>query len=163
MTPKEKRAFEMRGMQSQLMLVALHCNDSGYNTFLQQHRADLTDAYEQIKKYFARVNRTSGEAERDSYITQLANAQERSGMRRTDYCVSMRDFVLDALAIQTDHDMEAVLIRSGMNVSRFQVCSGQGSMILEDARVTTRSATRAIPNADPAQLRALMNRFVTGR
>jgi hypothetical protein len=159
MTPREKHAFVMRGMQSQLMVVALHCNDGSYDAFVQQHKADLTDAYEQIRKYFARVNRTSGETERDVYITELANAQERSGLRQTDYCVGMRDFVLDALAIQTDYDMEAVLIRSGMNVSRFQVCSEQGTMSLGDASATTRSNTRAIPNADPAQLRALMNRI----
>jgi hypothetical protein len=53
MTRAEKSAFDMRSMQSQLMIVALKCGDTGYNLFMQQHQVELKDAYAWIGSYFA--------------------------------------------------------------------------------------------------------------
>jgi hypothetical protein len=130
----EKHAFEVRAMQSQLMIIALHCNDAGYNTYVQQYQADLSSAYQQIGRYFARVNGTSGNEERDAYITQLANAQEKVGLRRPDYCVSMHAFAVAALAARSDQEVEDLLIRNGTNVARLQVCADQrGAMFTQPA------------------------------
>lgn len=140
MTHEEKSAFDMRALQSQLMIVVLHCSGGGYNAFMQQHQAELNDAYRTIGSYFARVNRTSGEEERDAYITQLANAQEELGLHRADFCVSMQGFVSRSLAIHSVEEVPVLMMRSGTNLDRLQVCQ-EGRLALPGATHTPSAGT----------------------
>lgn len=151
MTRAEKSAFDMRSMQSQLMIVALKCGDTGYNLFMQQHQAELKDAYAWIGSYFARVNHTSGEDERDSFITELANAQEQAGLQRGPaFCSSMRTFVSDSLAMREADEVPALMARNGTNTNRSQLCP--------DEIMGTPSA----PPPTRARLNALLDRIKAG-
>jgi hypothetical protein len=79
--PAERTAFEVRALQSQLMVAALTCNrDNDYNAFVRKFQGELGASYRTIQTHF---RRSGGNHQRalDSYITQLANEQSQEGVR----------------------------------------------------------------------------------
>lgn len=102
----EKKAFNVRALQSELMIVALMCErQAEYNIFVQRHQRELTDAYEQITLHFARIHGSDGQQERDEFITELANTQSQDGMRRREFCSDARTLVTESLYLRDAAEM----------------------------------------------------------
>jgi hypothetical protein len=103
----EKAAFDMRVLQSELMIAALQCGQHAqYNRFMQLHQTELSSAYDQIGAYFARFFGAEGEEQRDSYITDLANAQAQDQMQHgPDFCVHVSPIVNASLTLATSGDI----------------------------------------------------------
>ena len=84
----ERTAFEVRALQSQLMVAALACNrEEDYNAFVRKFQGDVTSSYRQIEGHFRRTSARTGQRDLDGYITQLANEQSQDGIRAgSHYC-----------------------------------------------------------------------------
>lgn len=80
--PAERAAFEVRALQSQLMVAALTCNrDNDYNAFVRKFQADLGASYRTIQGHFRRTAGGGHQRAMDGFITQLANEQSQEGVR----------------------------------------------------------------------------------
>ena len=80
--PAERTAFEVRALQSQLMVAALSCGrDADYNAFVRKFQGDLAASYRGIQGHFRRTAGNAHQRELDGFITQLANAHSQDGIR----------------------------------------------------------------------------------
>jgi hypothetical protein len=89
--PAERAAFDVRALQSQLMVAALSCNqDAAYNAFVRKFQGELTGAYRGVQGHFRRTAGGAHQRELDSFITQMANAQSQDQIRSgSQYCPMM--------------------------------------------------------------------------
>lgn len=79
----ERTAFDVRALQSQLMVVALQCGRDGeYNAFVRRFQGDLASSYRAIEGHFRRTSGGAARRETDGFITQLANAHSQDGIRQ---------------------------------------------------------------------------------
>ncbi|MHB0704631.1 hypothetical protein ACX4MT_21535 [Roseomonas mucosa] len=99
--PSEKTAFDVRALQSQLMVVALTCkHEDVYNEFVKRYNPQLHGAYKTID---ASYRRAGGQKALDSYITSLANVQSQEGIRMgSRFCQNSADLIKTALEAPND-------------------------------------------------------------
>jgi hypothetical protein len=112
----ERTAFDIRALQSQLMVAALACNrDNDYNSFVRKFQGDLTASYRGIETHFRRTAGRAHQRELDGFITQLANAQSQDGIRAgSHYCPLVTP--LFQLALNARSAEELALISTDRNV-----------------------------------------------
>lgn len=80
--PAERVAFDVRALQSKLMVTALSCNrDADYNAFVRKFQGELAASYRGIQGHFRRTAGNAHQRELDGFITQLANAHSQDGIR----------------------------------------------------------------------------------
>lgn len=80
--PAERTAFEVRALQSKLMVTALACGrDADYNAFVRKFQGELAASYRGIQGHFRRTAGNAHQRELDGFITQLANAHSQDGIR----------------------------------------------------------------------------------
>jgi hypothetical protein len=86
--PAERTAFDVRALQSKLMVAALSCSqDAAYNAFVRKFQGELTGAYRGVQGHFRRTAGAAHQRELDSFITQMANAQSQDQIRSgSQYC-----------------------------------------------------------------------------
>lgn len=81
MQPAEKTAFDVRALQSQLMVVALACQQQDdYNAFVRRHMSELGAAHQGLVTYHRRAHGAQHQRQLDTYITNLANSQMQAGI-----------------------------------------------------------------------------------
>lgn len=99
--PTEKAAFDVRALQSQMMVVALTCkHEDVYNEFVKRYNTQLHGAYKTID---ASYRRAGGQKALDSYITSLANVQSQEGIRMgSRFCQNSADLIKTALEAPND-------------------------------------------------------------
>lgn len=88
-TVAEKQAFDMRAMQSDLMVAALSCNKRDvYNRFMTSYGVSLKDNSRTLRGYFQRVSAGNVESQMNKFVTQLANTSSEYSldMQRSEYC-----------------------------------------------------------------------------
>lgn len=79
---REKAAFDLRALQTHLMVGALSCGmHDRYNAFVTRFQSDLAGAHRHLTGYFNRVHGRSAQRSLNEYITALANAQSQEGIR----------------------------------------------------------------------------------
>jgi hypothetical protein len=102
MQAAERTAFDVRALQSQLMIAALTCGQQDdYNTFIQRHQRALSGAHQQIASHFDRMYGSAGEQQLDTYITNLANAQSQEAIRQGSFfCRQIKPLFQKALTLQ---------------------------------------------------------------
>jgi len=77
---EESEAFQLRQLQSRLMVAALSCNQSiAYNAFVQHYQPRLAAAGNSLRSYFQRTG--GGEPALNRHITALANV---AGLSRAE-------------------------------------------------------------------------------
>ncbi|MBP0443739.1 hypothetical protein J8J14_03015 [Roseomonas sp. SSH11] len=98
--PAEKAAFEVRSLQSQLMVAALICKqDEQYNSFVRQFQAPLASAWEGMSTHYRRTNGAVGVRMRDNFVTELANVQQMdSGRQGSQFCQNVASLFTAAMA-----------------------------------------------------------------
>ena len=96
----ERTAFEVRALQSQLMVAALSCGrDNDYNAFVRKFQGELASSYRDIAGHFRRTAGGGHQRALDSYITQLANEQSQDGIRAgSHFCPLVTPLFQAALA-----------------------------------------------------------------
>jgi len=78
----ERTAFDVRALQSQLMVAALSCGrDADYNAFVRKFQRELQASYNGMQSHFRRTAGNAGQRELDNFITILANAHSQDGIR----------------------------------------------------------------------------------
>ena len=81
--PAERTAFDIRALQSQLMVAALACNqDAAYNAFVRRYQNDLASAYRGVQGHFRRTAGGSHQRELNAHSQE----QIRAG---SQYCPMM--------------------------------------------------------------------------
>jgi hypothetical protein len=79
----DQGAFDTAALKSELMVVALTCNQRDqYNRFVQQFRPDLAREERALDSWFGRAYGHRARQMHDDYITNLANAESQQGVRR---------------------------------------------------------------------------------
>jgi hypothetical protein len=103
----ERAAFNVRALQSQLMVAALACGKDGeYNAFVRKFQRDLAASYNGIQGHYRRTGGRSAQNQLDGYITQLANAQSQDGIRAgSHYCPLVTPLFQHALAQQNGAEL----------------------------------------------------------
>ena len=86
--PPEKVAFDVSGLKSQLMVIAISCQaQQKYNGFINRFRTSLVSQEQLLNGYFRRAYGRSGQKQHDDYITLLANSQSDAGIQQgTLFC-----------------------------------------------------------------------------
>ena len=84
----EMPVFNIEALKSEMMVLATACHDdSQYNAFIERFHPELLANEHRLDEYFKRVYGRRGQAEHDSFITSLANAQSDEGLKQgTDFC-----------------------------------------------------------------------------
>lgn len=101
MQPTEKPGFDIRALQSQLMVLALTCSQTDeYNRFVTQNRAVLTGAYNDVQRHFRRVAGNAWQRQIDAYITNTANGHSQTGISQGSlFCSNQAQLFPQALAV----------------------------------------------------------------
>jgi hypothetical protein len=84
----DRTAFDIEGLKSQLMLTALACKKQDqYNAFMSRYKPAVASAEAGLASYFKRSYGRQGQTQYDAYITNLADEQEKDGLKSgTAYC-----------------------------------------------------------------------------
>jgi len=109
--PAEKAAFDVRALQSQLMVAALSCQqEDQYNAFVNRYKSELGGAYRGINAHYRRTAGARGQSSLDGYITSLANAQSQDGIRQgSNFCRNVAPLFTVALAAPNSSEALASL------------------------------------------------------
>lgn len=91
----EKKALDIRALQSELMVSALTCDmRMHYNDFIKDYSDTLPIADHDLKRYFFRqYGKKDGLKKLDSYITEQAGKASLNSLSRStiDYCAEASD------------------------------------------------------------------------
>ena len=154
MRPAEKTAFEVRALQSQLMVAALLCKqDEQYNSFVRQYQGQLSGAWEGMSTYYRRANGAVGVRSRDNFVTELANVQQMDSRRQgSNFCQNVAPLFTAAMAAPRTSEALATLAVQN-NIS-----NPHGSS--ECSATTTAAATpsRSAPERRPTAVRQVSTR-----
>ena len=101
--PAEKVAFDITGLKSQLMVTALSCAvQDKYNAFVVRFRPSLVAQDRTLATYFGRAYGRRGQAQRDDYVTSLANQQSMDGSKLgSNFCRQKVVMFDEVMALQT--------------------------------------------------------------
>lgn len=71
-------AVKARVLQTELMVSALYCDESGrYNAFVRKFRPELTTYGKQLQKLFADAHGPRAQPKLDQFVTRVANAESQ--------------------------------------------------------------------------------------
>ncbi|MFL1462260.1 hypothetical protein ACI6QG_08665 [Roseococcus sp. DSY-14] len=98
--PAEQQHFQVRALQSQLMVLAISCErHDDYNRFVTQFQPQLAAAFRGVQGHFRRVAGSQHQRQTDQYITNLANGQSQVGISQgTFFCRNQQGLFAEALA-----------------------------------------------------------------
>lgn len=107
MQPAERPAFEVRALQSQLMVLALTCGrEDDYNRFVTENRGVLGTAYNEVQRHFRRAG---GQRALDAYITNTANIHSQAGIAQGSlFCTNQQTLFPAALSVRTRDQLAAL-------------------------------------------------------
>jgi hypothetical protein len=106
MRSAEKAAFDIAGLKSELMVIAIDCQvQDKYNAFVVRFRPDLQGSDQGLNNYFQRTTHHTAQAH-DDYITSLANAQSDGALTRgTLFCSENMSMFDKVMALGNSHDL----------------------------------------------------------
>jgi hypothetical protein len=113
MPAAEKASFDVRALQSQLMVVAITCEmQDDYNRFVTRFQPQLATAYRGVAAHFRRTGGRNGQRDLDQYITGLANGQSQVGIAQGQYfCGNQRAVFQQALAANSASDLAQITVQ----------------------------------------------------
>ena len=102
----EREAFELRVVQTELMVAALSCGESDrYNQFVTAFKNDLAGAYQGVRRAFGRIYRGRAKSELNAFNTQLANASSQRGNKNKARFCQNASYVFDNTLGKSSQDM----------------------------------------------------------
>ncbi|MBN9510986.1 MAG: hypothetical protein J0I21_17995 [Alphaproteobacteria bacterium] len=116
MRPAEKAAFDVAGLKSELMVVAIACQlRDKYNGFVGRYRSALVAQERALNGYFSRTSGHRAQQEHDVYITNLANSQSQDGIREgTLFCTQHLSMFDEVMALKSDHELAGYAQTKGL-------------------------------------------------
>ena len=128
---EEADAFQLRALQSRLMVAALSCNQqTAYDTFVEKFRPRLASAGHMLQGYYTRTG--GGETALNRYVTSLANAAGLSRAEQPD------DFCSDTwtmfLLLQDEPDeLPTIAAKHDMSgADRPKQCAAPAAPVIEE-------------------------------
>jgi hypothetical protein len=114
--PAEKTAFDIRALQSQLMVVALSCqHQDDYNVFVTRFRSQLGEAHRSVTSYYQRASGRQAQRVMDQYITNLANNQMQVGITQgSHFCRNQLPLFQRAMTATTLADLSAIAVEAAI-------------------------------------------------
>jgi hypothetical protein len=105
--PIEKAAFDVAGLKSELMVIAISCQaQSKYNDFIQRYRTSLVSEEHMMNSYFQRAYGRSAQRQHDDYITLLANSQSDAGIQQgTLFCMKNVGLFDEVMGLKDSHEL----------------------------------------------------------
>ena len=99
----DEKSVYVRSLQTNLMVAALTCNDSGpYNDFIHQFQPVLIKDSKQLQAFYTKTQGKAGANELNSFVTQLANDESQRSIQTAGYCDSANQLFTAVLALQPD-------------------------------------------------------------
>ncbi len=150
MRPAEHTAFNLRTLQSQLMVAALACNgDAEYNNFVRRFQGDLAGAYREIQGYFRRTAGGSHQRALDGFITTLANSHSEDGIRQgSNFCANVTPLFRVAMSQTSAASLaELAVERNLVNPHTASTCPDQPTRPAVTPRGKTRPAATRTASA----------------
>jgi hypothetical protein len=116
MRPAEKAAFDVTGLKSELMVIAIACQlRDKYNGFVGRYRADLLAQERNLNGYFTRTSGHRAQQEHDVYITNLANSQSQDGIRQgTLFCDQHLSMFDEVMALKSGGELAGYAAAKGL-------------------------------------------------
>ena len=107
--PAEISAFSVAALKSHLMVAAISCRaDDKYNAFITRYRPALLQQEKATASYFDRGDKRHGQQMRDSYVTNLANAQSNRAMvLGSQFCERSMGRFDEVMALSKPDDLPA--------------------------------------------------------
>jgi hypothetical protein len=107
LTDEERTAVHVRLLQTELMVAALSCRQTGpgrnlpaqYNAFMRKHREGLANSSRLVQRYFAARHGSDWESKHHAFVTALANDASRRAMDSPAFCDEAPTVFRDALKI----------------------------------------------------------------
>ncbi len=149
--PSEKPGFEIRALQSQLMVVALTCSrEDDFNRFVLQNRGVLVGAYNDVQRHFRRVSGGAWQRQIDAYITNAANSHSQVGISQGSlFCSNQAQLFPAALAVNTREQLAQLSQqRQIVQVYDLPICPAGGAPRATGPRATQPAARPAQPQAN---------------
>jgi hypothetical protein len=109
MRTAEKAAFDIAGLKSELMVIAIDCQaQAKYNAFVTRFRPDLQGSEKGLNTYFQRTAHGATERAHDDYITSLANTMSDKALTRgTLFCDEHLAMFDKVMALKDGRDLLA--------------------------------------------------------
>ncbi|HEX5325749.1 MAG TPA: hypothetical protein VFW75_03690 [Acetobacteraceae bacterium] len=103
----EQPVFDIEALKSEMMVLATACHDDAqYNAFIRRYQPSLVANEKALDAYFRRTYGRRGQAEHDSFVTSLANAQSDAGLKQgTDFCPRNAVLFEEAMALDAEHEL----------------------------------------------------------
>ncbi len=100
--PAEQTAFQVRALQTDLMVAALTCQaKSDYNAFATKFQNVLVKNGKELKQHFLDTHGKGGVSKLNAYVTALANkASAKSIEARDGFCDDARRTFVSVLAME---------------------------------------------------------------
>lgn len=107
---REKAAFDLRALQTHLMVGALSCGmHDRYNAFVTRYQSDLAGAHRSLTGFFNRVHGRSAQRDLNQYITALANAQSQEGIRQgNQFCTRVGPMFDRVMSLKGNTELAAM-------------------------------------------------------
>ena len=145
MPAAEKASFDVRALQSQLMVVAITCEmQDDYNRFVTRFQPQLATAYRGVAAHFRRTGGRNGQRDLDQYITGLANGQSQVGIAQGQYfCGNQRAVFQQALAAGSADDLARISVQREIpNIISTAPCSAATPARAASTRAARPAAAR---------------------
>lgn len=129
--PDELNAFQLVGVQTQLMQIALTCSaDDKYDAFVRDFQPQLEAQRTILKAFFTRAyGRSRAQSAYDQYVTQLADAESNYNLSSgDDFCHLSTPVLNQSTTLSSDGDLTSfvpkVPVQQALNV---QLCGTPGA------------------------------------
>ncbi len=144
----DRTAFDIEGLKSQLMLTALACKKQDrYNEFMSRYKPQVASAEAGLATYFKRSYGRQGQTQYDVYITNLADEQEKDGLKSgTAYCENLEVMFDEVMSLHNASELhDFTNAKTIVQPITFETCTGA-----PPASAGSRKARHASSKAKPA-------------
>ena len=137
-SPADQSAFEIQALRSELMVLAMGCNDdSQYNAFMRRYQPHLQANERAIDAYFKRAYGRSAQLEHDRFVTDLANAISRQGTTLgSDFCPRNGRLFTEVMALPSDADLADYAAGKDLVPPTLDICTTATPVAHSPARKT---------------------------
>ncbi len=133
----DRTAFDIEGLKSQLMLTALACKKQDkYNEFMSRYKPQVASAEAGLATYFKRSYGRQGQTQYDAYITNLADEQEKDGLKAgTAYCENLEVMFDEVMSLHDASELhDFTNAKAIVQPITFQTCAGPAPSEAHKAR-----------------------------
>ncbi len=143
----DRTAFDIEGLKSQLMLTALSCKKQDkYNEFMSRYKPQVASAEAGLATYFKRSYGRQGQTQYDAYITNLADEQEKDGLKAgTAYCENLEVMFDEVMSLHDSSELhDFTNAKAIVQPITFETCKG-ASPVGAGSRKIRHASSKAKP------------------